>query len=385
MIHRIFNPIESNSFFIFGPRGTGKTTWLQENFGTKNCLWLNLLDPSEEERFALNPKLLSDLIAQQKPQWVIIDEVQKNPKLLDIVHMEIEKRSALFALTGSSARKLKRGAANMLAGRAFLYHLHPLTHREYGSHFDLQSTLQWGDLPKLLQYNNSEEKTAYLKSYTQVYLKEEIISEQIIRKLDPFRRFLPIAAQQNGEIINYTNIARDVGADVKTVQSYFQILEDTLVGFLLPAYHKSLRKQQTTGPKFYFFDLGVKRALEGTLKQEVVANTYAYGKSFEHYVLLEMLRLNEYYQKDFRFYYLRTKDQAEIDVIIERPGCPLVLAEIKSTTRIDERHVRSLENFRNSLPKAELYCLSQDPFEQKIGSVVALPWTKALCEIGFSP
>lgn len=342
-----------------------------------------MLDPTEEERFALQPQILSELIARQKPRWVIIDEVQKNPKLLDVVHREIEKRSALFVLTGSSARKLKRGAANLLAGRAFVYHMHPLTHLELKDTFEIRLSLTWGDLPKLLEYTTDREKTAYLKSYTQTYLKEEIVSEQIIRKLDPFRRFLMVAAQQNGEIVNYTNIARDVGADVKTVQSYFQILEDTLVGFLLPAWHKSVRKQQASGPKFYFFDVGVKRALEGTLGQEPVPNTYGYGKTFEHYVFLEMLRLNDYFEKDFRFYHLRTKDDAEIDLIIERPGLETLLVEIKSAGRIDERHTRTLENFLKSFSNAKAYCLSQDSVARKIGSVEALPWQTGLIEMGF--
>jgi len=252
MIHRIFNPLTTNSFFLFGARGTGKTTWLQGHFEATHSLWIDLLNLEEEERFALQPQILSELIAKKQPHWVIIDEVQKNPKLLDIVHQEIEKRSSLFALTGSSVRKLKRGAANLLAGRAFVYQMHPLTHLELGESFDVQQSLTWGSLPKLLEYSTDREKISYLKSYTQTYLKEEIVSEQIVRKLEPFRRFLVIAAQQNGEIINFTNIARDVGADTKTVQSYFQILEDTLLGFLLPAYHSSVRKQQASGPKFYF-------------------------------------------------------------------------------------------------------------------------------------
>lgn len=368
---------------MFGPRGTGKTTWLKQYFQVKNCLWIDLLNPLEEERFALKPQLLRELIIKQKPEWVVLDEVQKVPKLLDVVHGEIEKRSALFALTGSSARKLRRGAANMLAGRAFLYHMHPLTHKEHGDGFDLQKSLAWGDLPKLLEYDNDDAKKNYLRTYTQTYLKEEIVSEQIIRKLDPFRRFLSVAAQQNGEILNFTNVAKDVGADVKTVQSYFQILEDTLIGFLLPAYHQSVRKQQASNPKFYFFDLGVKRALEGTLGQEPIPNTYGYGKLFEHYVILEILRLNDYWQKDFRLYHLRTKDQAEIDLIVERPGLPLALVEIKSTERVDERHTRSLENFKKSFPHAKYFCLSQDPLERKIGSVAALPWQKGLVDLGL--
>lgn len=384
MINRLFKPLKSNSFFLFGPRGTGKTTWLKSHF-PQNTLWIDLLNPYEEERFALQPLLLSELIDKHKPAWVVIDEVQKNPKLLNIVHSEIEKRSSLFALTGSSARKLKRGAANLLAGRAFVYYLHPFTHLEFGNSFDISETLTWGSLPKLTEYNLEAEKKTYLKSYAQTYLKEEIISEQIIRKLDPFRRFLAVAAQQNGEVINYTSIAKDVGTDVKTVQSYFQILEDTLVGFMLPAYHHSIRKQQTSNPKFYFFDIGIKRALEGSLGNQLVPHTYGYGKIFEHFVILEMLRLNDYFEKDFRFYYLRTKDHAEIDLIIERPGQATALVEIKSATQIDERHVRTLNHFQKSFKNAQSYCLSQDKLAHKIGEVEVLHWQEGLKELGFTP
>lgn len=377
--------MKSNSFFLFGARGTGKSTFLQQYFADTPTLWLNLLDPLVEDPLARHPEgLAAQLQAQAgKVQWVVLDEIQKVPRLLDVVHQLIESTSIKFALTGSSARKLKRGAANLLAGRAFVNHLFPLTQVEMGEAFVLEDALQWGTLPKVVLLTEGIERAEFLKTYALTYLKEEIWSEHIVRKLDPFRKFLEVAAQSNGDIINYTNIARDVGADTKTVQSYFQILEDTLVGTLLPAYHKSIRKQQHQAPKFYFFDTGVKRALDNTLTVALAPNTYAFGKAFEHWVVIEAARLNDYYRKDFQFYYLRTKDDAEIDLVIERPGQKTALVEIKSTTRVDERDTRTVEAFLKDVRNAEGFCLSRDPVAKKINGVHCLDWQTGLRELGL--
>jgi len=380
MFKRLLNPIKSNSFFLFGARGTGKSTFLREFFRAEQTLWIDLLDPMQEDLFARNPGELTARAMEKgkKYSWVVLDEVQKVPKLLNIVHHLIENSSLKFALTGSSARKLKRGAANLLAGRAFVNHLYPLTHQEMGEDFDLQSALHWGTLPKITQFTTDEEKKEYLKAYTLTYLKEEIAAEQIVRKLDPFRRFLPIAAQCSGEILNFSNVAKDVGADVKTVQSYFEILEDTLLGYMLPPYHLSVRKQQRQSPKFFFFDLGIKGALDGSLVQPPVTTTYGYGKLFEQWLILELLRWNDYLKKSFRFYYLLTKDHAEIDLIIERPGLPTALIEIKSSENVDERDTRTLERFLPDFKKSELFCLSRDPHPKKIGNVRLLPWQEGI-------
>jgi predicted AAA+ superfamily ATPase len=192
----------------------------------------------------------------------VIDEVQKNPKLLDVVHLEIEKKKNIqFILSGSSARKLKRGSANLLAGRAFTFHLFPLTNFEIGSTFDLQHALEFGTLPKLLEYSVDLDCTRFLKAYVKTYLKEEIIAEQIVRKVEPFQDFLEVCAQMNGKIINFSKIATEVGVDEKTVKTYIDILADTLIGFYLPPFHRSIRKRQRIAPKFYLMDTGVKRAL----------------------------------------------------------------------------------------------------------------------------
>jgi uncharacterized protein len=385
MISRIQNPLRSNSFFLFGARGTGKSTFLRHAFADEKTLWLDLLDPEQENRYALRPGELTDQIRASlgRFDWVVIDEVQKVPKLLDVVHSAIEAYGVRFALTGSSARKLKRGSVNLLAGRAFVYHLFPLTSRELGTGFDLSTALQYGTLPGLLPFTTDDERKAFLKAYAMTYLKEEVWAEHLIRKLDPFRRFLEVAGQCNGEIVNYSNVARDIGTDHKTVCSYFEILEDTLLGFLLEPYHASVRKRQRQSPKFFLFDPGVVRALNGTLNVELAPSTYAFGRAFEHFVLLEIVRLSDYRCNDYRFYYLRTKDGAEIDLIIERPGGKLALVEIKSTDRVDERDVRELSRFLPDFPDAEAFCLSRDKVRKRIGDVHAIPWQEGLTELGL--
>jgi predicted AAA+ superfamily ATPase len=386
MVERLVNPLKNSSFFLFGARGTGKSTFLRNYFpNDDSVLWIDLLNPEEEDRYARNPlELAGNLdVTPGKIRWVVLDEIQKVPKLLDVVHSKIESSETRFAMTGSSARKLKREGTNLLAGRAFVYNLFPLTHRELGDSFNLNSALMYGTLPGLLKFDSGEEKMAFLRAYALTYLKEEIWGEHIVRKLDPFRKFVEIAAQCNGELINFANIARDVGVDIKTVQSYFEILEDTLLGFMLEPYHRSVRKRQRQAPKFYLFDSGVRRALDRTLTIELKPGTYAYGKAFEHLVIAEAIRLNEYHQKDYRFSYLRTKDDAEIDLVVERPGTSTALVEIKSTSQVDDRDTRSLERFVSDIPKSEAFILSTDPKSKRIGKVKAFPWQQGLKELGL--
>lgn len=369
---------------MFGARGTGKTTWLKEHFKKIPHLWINLLDPKEEEQFLLHPNELVDRVNRlpAKTQWIIIDEIQKAPKLLDLVHLLIEEnKNHLFALTGSSARKLKRGAANLLAGRAFVYHLHPLTCLELGDNQDLTELLMWGTLPTIFACKTNNEKAEYLSAYAHTYLSQEIIAEQLVRKLIPFRRFLQVIAQSNGKILNCSSIASDIGTDHKIVESYLEILEETHVGFRLYPYVSSFRKRLSQKPKFYFFDLGVARAMSKTLDAPLSPATSGYGEAFEHMLVLEFLRLCSYYCRDAQLSYIHTKDGAEVDLVIERAGQPTCLVEIKSTTLVLERHVSKLQRMAKDLPQASSYCLSQDPHPKKIGTVVCLPWKTGIQEI----
>ena len=349
MFQRIKKLSKNNSFFLFGARGTGKSTLLKQQFQTKETLWIDLLTDADENRYGRHPDELSRALEAQPYSRIVIDEVQKAPKLLDVVHHEMEKqKKRQFILTGSSARKLKRGSANLLAGRAFTHPLFPLTFLELGDAFNLKDCLEFGSLPKLFAYHDKEEKNEFLRSYVKNYLKEEISVEQLVRQLNPFRDFLEVAAQSNGKIVNYSKIANDIGVDDKTVYNYFSILDDTLVGFHLPAFHRSVRKQLRTSPKFYFFDPGIVRALDNTLRVELLPQTYAFGNAFEHWVILECFRLNEYRQLDYKFSYLQTKDGSEIDLIIQRPGKPELLAEIKSASRITDQQCGRLKHFQKS-------------------------------------
>ncbi len=382
MIRRFANPLKSNSFFLFGARGTGKSTLLKSLFKNEKAFWVDLLIPEQEDLYSRRPQeLLERLEELQDVRWVIIDEIQKIPRLLDVVHSLIEGRGLKFAMTGSSARKLKRGSANLLAGRAFVNNLFPFCHFELGEQFDLGEALSHGTLPGLLRLKTAEEKRAFLHAYALVYLKEEIWAEHVIRKMEPFRNFLEVAAQGNGEPVNHAKIARDVSTNDNNVRGYYQILEDTLLGFLLEPYHASIRKRQTRAPKFYFFDLGVKRALDRTLHVPMLPGTYEYGKAFEHFIILELLRWSHYRQNDFRFSYLRTRDDLEIDLVIERPGRPVALVEIKSTDRVGDDDVKVLARLSGGFKESESFCLSRDPHPKRIQGVRALPWKAGIASV----
>ena len=386
MLRRNINILKTNSFFLFGARGVGKTSLLNLilNEKTDNILKYDLLDIETFEKLSLNPNLIKEeILYNKKIDWVVVDEVQKIPKLLDLVHQLIESEKIKFALSGSSARKLKRGGANLLAGRAFTYNLFPFTAFEIGNNFLLQSALEFGTLPFVVNSSDDDSKKMYLKTYTHTYIKEEIIVEQVIRKIDPFRKFLSIAAQNNGEIINYANISKDCLCSEVTVKNYYQILEDTLIGFFLEPYHTSIRKRQKLSPKFYLFDLGVTRSLSNSLNIPLIPKTFEYGKAFEHFIICEVTRHISYLNNDFQVSYLRTKDNAEIDLIIERPAMPTCLIEIKSTTQVKESDLRHLVSLGKDFKNSESYCFSLDQTPRVINGVKILPWQIGLKEIGL--
>ena len=380
MISRSLLLPKDEHFLLFGARNTGKSTLIHATFSPANTHVIDLLLPAEEERFQRHP---DELIAQVKAlpdniTHVVIDEVQKVPKLLDSVHYLIEHTNKYFVLTGSSARKLKQGGANLLAGRAFVYHLHPFSFDELGAAFDLDQALNYGLLPSVCRYQQPNKKIAFLQAYTRTYLKEEVWAEHLIRKLAPFQRFLEVAAQCNGKPLNYSNIARDVGVDVKSVQQYFTILEDTLLGFYLPAFRHSFRKRLSQQPKFYFFDMGVARALNRTVTVPLSPQTYGYGDLFEQFVILECMKANDYRALDYRFSYLRTHGDVEVDLLVERPGKPLLMIEIKSTHQVSAQHISNLSKLAREFGTCEAVCLSQDTHAKQYDNVLVLPWREGL-------
>jgi predicted AAA+ superfamily ATPase len=386
MVKRLVNISKKHSFFLLGPRATGKSTLLKQHFPEKDHLWIDLLDPQIERRLSLNPNELIEIINQNtEKNFVVIDEIQKIPQLLDVVHKVIFETKRKFVLTGSSARKLKKGGANLLAGRAFSYKCHPLTYHELGEKFQLDEMLSFGGLPSLLDLDIADKKD-YLRSYVEIYFKEEVVAEQLVRNLKPFRNFLDIASQANGKILNIHNIAKQVGVDDTTVQNYFEILEDTLVAFMLPPYHASVRKRQRQKSKFYFFDLGVQRALSGKLELPLQKGTFEYGNLFEHFLILEIKRMIDYKKPDWKISYLKSGDDAEIDLIIERPGEKTVLIEIKSTNNTNELDEQKLVGFKKlsaAIENSITFLVSQDPIEKKQDHVHYLYWENLFSKIGM--
>jgi predicted AAA+ superfamily ATPase len=387
MIQRICNLPISHSFFLFGARGTGKTTLLEDRYGLRpaapeDTLFIDLLDPDQEDRFLRSPNELKELIQAQPSRYkrVIIDEVQKAPRLLDVVHWLIEKhRSIQFILTGSSARKLKHGGANLLGGRAFSLSLFPFTHLELPADRSLIEILSWGTLPKIFDYDSADDKRRYLRTYCQTYLKQEVQLEQLVRDIVSFREFLDLAAQSSGEIINYSNISEKSGVDSKTIARYFEILVDTMIGFFIEPFNESVRVRQSQKPKFYLFDPGVYRFLTQQSDVPLKEGSSDFGKLFEQWIVCECLRLNSYYERDFKFYYLRTKDGAEIDLIVQKPGRKRILIEIKSTASVTPEHLGHLSSLKKNIDHEAAWIICNETAHRRTDhGIDILPWRLAL-------
>jgi len=387
MFKRLFNIPKSHSFFLFGARGTGKSTLIHQsfdkNFQQGEVLFLDLLDPAIEKQLSLHPERLIEMVNARKvpPKWVIIDEVQKIPKILDVVHKLIFEKKIKFALTGSSARKLKRDSANLLAGRAYSFYFYPLSFLELKDKFILDQYLSYGGLPEIFQLETEQDKKRFLLSYVQTYIKEEVIVEQLIRNIDPFRAFLEVAAQSNTEIINYSTIAKEAGINSKSVERYFAILSDTLLGHFLEPYSKSVRARQKQSPKFYFFDCGVTRALNNEINQSLLSQTFSYGKLFEQLIITEFFKLNHYLEKNWKFSYLRTGAGVELDLIIEKGSKKIVLVEIKSTNQSNEDHLRALTSLGQEFPKSEKYLLCNEVHPRKVKDIKIMNWKDGIKEI----
>ena len=252
MYSRLIQPPKDKSFFLFGPRGTGKTTWVKSHF--KTALYLDLLEAEIFNDLLANPQRLERFIPKDFKDWIVIDEVQRVPELLNEIHRLIEQKKYHFILTGSSARKLRTRASNLLAGRALHYAMYPLTASELGKDFRLDHSLKFGQLPSV--YAEKDPKK-YLESYVKMYLEQEIRQEGLTRNLGAFSRFLEAASFSQGSILNISSVARECAVERKVVESYFMILEDLLIGYRLPVFAKKAKRRVASHPKFYFFDVGV--------------------------------------------------------------------------------------------------------------------------------
>ena len=318
-----------------------------------------------------------------KPKWVVIDEIQKNPVLLDIVHKMIEDHGVKFALSGSSARKLKRGQANLLAGRAIALYLPPFCSMELGKNFNLSRALKLGLLPRFWNGEKLSDKDIVrsLYTYVDVYLKEEVAQEQLVRKLTPFRIFLQVAGQTNGFVINFSKIDRDAGLGAGQARKYFEILSDTLLGVFLPPYHRSIRKRQDQGSKFYFFDTGVVRALQMLAGESLSPSTFEYGNLFETFIINEIFKISRALEKRWHFSYLRTQAGVELDLIVEKPRTKPILIEIKSSLRIKQEYLRPFKRLSEDFPKSQKYIWYRGEDSYVKEGVRCLPWHKGLKQL----
>lgn len=392
MYSRMISLPERNSFFLFGPRLTGKSTLLRQAFGEEGVLFLDLLKPSVLQKYLADPEALARELDAAKGAYkrVVLDEVQRAPALLDVAHHLMESpsgRRIQFIMSGSSARKLKRSKANLLGGRAWPLELFPLTHEELGDEFSLESALAFGSLPKICAAGRDDAEEG-LRAYVETYLTEEIKAEALTRNLGAFIRFLPLAAAESGRIVNASNLGREIGISYKTVQEYFQILEDTLLGFWLEPYAKSVRKRMARHPKFYFFDTGVLRALKKTLKVPLERSSPEFGELFESFFINEVRRMNSYRRLDLTLCYYRTEAGAEVDLVVQRPGKPMLAIEIKSTQRPSSSLCSGLLSFSEISPAAELLlaCRVDRPQSFRFGkrTVRAMPWRECLRSLGGS-
>ena len=330
------------TFFLWGPRQTGKSTLLRQCY--PDARWLDLLKVDEFRRYAANPELLRQEIEAlgEPPRQVVIDEVQKVPALLDEVHWLIENRGVRFALCGSSARKVRRGAANLLGGRALRFEMHGLTAAELGDAFDLTRLLNHGYLPGMVAAARPAQR---LDAYIGDYLKEEIVAEGIVRNLPAFAGFLNAAALTDGEIVNYTNIAADCGVSSPAAKGYFQILEDTLLGRWLPAYRKRPKRRLVAAPKFYFADVGIVNRL--ARRGPLAAGTELYGKAFENWVFHELVAFLTYRELDHPLAYWRLVGSTEVDFVL---GDMRLAVEAKASARIVGRHLKGLRSLADDNP-----------------------------------
>jgi len=352
MINRILNldNAHNDSTFIWGARQVGKTTLIRETY--PNVVYYDLLRAKEFERLQRNPSLLAeDLETLNNGDTVIIDEIQKIPQLLDEVHSLIFRKNIRFILSGSSPRKLKRYGANLLGGRAIKEILYPLVSIEIPD-FDIHKAVQYGTLPCHYLISDPWKR---LGAYIGVYLNEEIREEALSRQLRSFTRFMEVAAFTNGEIVVYKNIAQDCGIDYRTVKDYFEILVDTLVGYMIPAFTHTKKRRSIQASKFYYFDVGIANYLRN--RRNIQLGSADFGHAFEHFIIQELIAYLGYNEKEEQLSYWRTSSGYEVDAII---GNGRIAIEIKSTEEIQSRHLKGLKAFQEEYPDCRLIAVSFD-------------------------
>lgn len=367
-------PLKNNqSFFLFGPRGTGKTAWLREH--VPEGVYIDLLETEAFVNLLAHPERLEQMIPPGFKDWVIIDEVQKVPQLLNEVHRLIEGKNYKFILTGSSARSLKKKGVNLLAGRALSFKMFPLTAVELQGDFHLKNSLQFGHLPFVYSKNNEQAIQDYLEAYTQTYLREEVMQEGLTRNVAAFSRFLEVASFSQGEVLNISEIARETSINRKVIEDYFQILEDLLLAQRISIFTKRAKRKLISHSKFYYFDTGVYQAIRprGPYDRKEESE----GASFETLAYQELQAINSYFNLKYKIHFWRTADKVEVDFILYGPK-GIIAIEVKRTDKIDSNDLRGLRLFGEDYPEAKRFLFYGGRKKEYIDNIQILPMDEAL-------
>jgi predicted AAA+ superfamily ATPase len=375
IISRFFQT-SRQSFFLFGPRGTGKSTWIKEHYGD-NAIIIDLLKPKVFRHFSAKPeRLIECLDAKSKIKTIVIDEIQKAPSLLDVVHEVIEtKQDHTFILTGSSSRKLKRSGVDLLAGRALVKSMHPFMASELKTAFSLDKALEIGMLPLILYAKEPDET---IQSYADIYVKEEVQMESLVRNVGSFNRFLESVSFSHASILNISDIARDCQVGRKTVEGYLSILEDLLLSFCLPVFTRRAKRRLSSHPKFYFFDAGVFRSLrpQGPLDSPQETD----GAALEGLIIQHLRAWNAYRGESNKLFFWRTKSGNEVDVVIYGKDTFCAI-EIKNTSQVKPKMLNGLLAFQADYPEAKTCLLYRGEFTMKVKHILCMPCSDFLLKL----
>lgn len=368
MYPRLLAPNKEKSALLFGPRGTGKTTWTLNYY--PDALRFDLLDSETYRDLLSKPNRIADYIPPHFNKQVVIDEIQRIPDLLNEVHRLIESRRLAFIMTGSSARKLRRKGHNLLAGRALSYHMHPLTALEMGNDFSAERALSRGMLPMAQQADHEK----YLHTYVQTYLEQEILQEGLTRNLSAFSRFMEVASLSQGQVLNVSNVAREAAIERSVVAGYFEILRDLLIGYFLPPFTKKAKRRLINHPKFYFFDPGVFRAIRPMGPYDMPGELG--GISLETLVHQQINAVNDLLQLGYKMYYFRTSTGVEVDFILYgKNGIKAI--EVKATEHFQDNMLDGLKKFRADYPISNCFLLYGGKQKLYVDDITVLPVQEA--------
>src|SRR3990167_4493491 len=362
-----------SSIFLFGPRGTGKTSWIKENLS--DSIYIDLLDFNMYSVLSANPARLSNMIPQDYKDWIVIDEIQRVPELLNEVHRLIESKKFRFLLTGSSARSLRRQGVNLLAGRALRYNMHPLVIQEIGKDFDLAHILKFGLLPTAVLHENPDK---YLESYVQTYVREEVLQEGLTRSIGSFTRFLEVASFSQGSILNFSEIARELSLNRQLVTGYFDILDDLLISSRINPFTLRAKRKTVMHQKFYFFDAGVFQFLRPRGPLDIISEID--GATLETLFYQSLQAINDYYDLGYKIYFWRTAAGQEVDFVLYGPN-GLHAFEIKHSSKITPKAFKGLRAFKEDYPEAKLKLIYLGDHKEYHGDIEVVPLEVALKEL----